>query len=111
MSTVGFFFLDVMFGDVVAAAVTADSRGLLYRVLNGRTLPFFGKYSYALYVLHPLVTISTANLLLPMVQERIHSPILTPILFATFCMILSIALSLASWNLLEKRALKLKRYF
>jgi peptidoglycan/LPS O-acetylase OafA/YrhL len=111
MSTFGFFFLDVLCGGILVYAVTADPSSRLYKILNGRTLPFFGKYSYGLYVLHPLVTISTSNLLLPILQRRIHSQIFVPLIFAAWSVILSIALVLLSWNLLEKPALNLKRFF
>ena len=111
MSTFGFFFLDLMCGGIMATAVTAAPKTLLYRILNGRILAFFGKYSYGLYIIHPLVVTAAANLLLPILRARFHASILVPLTFAALCMVTTILLALASWNLLEKHALTLKRYF
>jgi peptidoglycan/LPS O-acetylase OafA/YrhL len=109
--TFGFFALDVMFGGVLVHSVLATPGSWLYKILNGRALPFLGKYSYALYVLHPLVTQTLSTHFLPVLQSHVHSNVLGPLIYAAICSCGSIAMALASWHLIEKRALNLKRFF
>jgi peptidoglycan/LPS O-acetylase OafA/YrhL len=111
MFTFGYFCLDVMCGGFLAIAVMANPSHWLYRILNGHVLKFFGKYSYALYVLHSLVTIILAARLLPFLTKHLQSTVVAPVCFALVSFSCSILLSLASWNLLEKHALNLKRFF
>jgi len=84
---------------LVAMAATRPVPALRFPALRS-----CGKYSYAMYVLHP------AWIMEPLYKKHPHSIslmlgglILGPIA--------SYALALISWNLLEKRMLALKRYF
>jgi peptidoglycan/LPS O-acetylase OafA/YrhL len=109
--TFGFFALDVMFGGLLVHSVLARPSSWLYRILNGSVLPFFGKYSYGLYVLHPLMTVPLSAHLLPVLASHIHSNLLDSIIYGAVCFCGSITLALVSWQLIEKRALSLKRFF
>jgi peptidoglycan/LPS O-acetylase OafA/YrhL len=74
-------------------------------------LRFFGKYSYALYVLHyPLIPYFVD--VFPMGWLARKCGYLPAVFMFTLCGIAgSVMLALASWHLLEKHFLRLKRYF
>ena len=78
--------------------------------LSNSVLVFFGKYSYGLYIIHPLVrSISVRVFGDPILIN--NSQILWQIFFTTFCILLTTGIALLSWHLYEKHFLKLKIYF
>ncbi len=81
------------------------------RLLAHATLRFFGKYSYALYVLHyPLLPYYVAAF--PMTRLSARCGYLPAVLIFLLGGIAgSVMLALLSWHLLEKHFLKLKRFF
>jgi len=87
--------------------------GVLARVFQGRVLRFFGKYSYGLYVYHGLFTWylveARANERLDRLFGYHHS--LTIAARAILGVGVSVVLAVASYELLERRFLALKRYF
>jgi len=108
MQTVGYSLLAVLLGGVLLIALItrppllADSR-----------LMFFGRYSYGIYVLHPLCLS-----LLPWLgfsADRFPtvggSHIPGVLLFAAVATGVSVVLALISWHCYEKHFLKLKRWF
>jgi peptidoglycan/LPS O-acetylase OafA/YrhL len=109
--TAGFTILAVLFGSLLILSVTAKPSGQVGRILGGRVLRFFGKYSYALYIFHVLIV--------PPIREWI-SPVKLAGTIGAFgglavhivaCFAASILLALLSWHLYEKHFLKLKRFF
>jgi peptidoglycan/LPS O-acetylase OafA/YrhL len=113
MTTAGFTLLAIFFAAAMILLLAASPQSAVARIFRGRTLTFFGKYSYGLYVLH--------FVLKPIFQHYFSVSLLTDRVFhhywpARFAfMALSIAASLAvawlSWHLYEKQFLKLKRFF
>lgn len=81
------------------------------RFFEGRTLRFFGKYSYGLYVLHYVAAgffISTfRGWILHLTSSKFIGVVGSG--FLTF--LVAIVLAYASYNLYEKQFLRMKRYF
>ena len=99
--------LAVLFVWLIHAA-TNETNGRIFRFFSHPVLQWFGKYSYALYVLH-----------LPIAVLILHSDISwvssNPAIAQLELFILyfgaSILAAFLSWHLYEKHFLKLKRYF
>jgi peptidoglycan/LPS O-acetylase OafA/YrhL len=83
----------------------AGNRSVLSRFLRSARLRRFGKYSYAIYVLHVPILAVTFHL-----YAKAHTPLWGCALF-----FVGIALSYlagwTSWHLFESKILRLKRYF
>ncbi len=81
-------------------------------ILESNFLRFFGRYSYALYVIHvPLMSILCHAGLTPGRLSVGGSDFIGAMLYASILLLLSIILAMLSWHLLEKHFLKLKRHF
>jgi peptidoglycan/LPS O-acetylase OafA/YrhL len=100
-------------GGVVLLAITAAPYGAVSRLLRSRPLRAAGKYSYALYVFH----IAARDLLLRagVMPERVPalagSGLPGQFVFNVAAGAASLSIAYASWHLLEKHCLALKRYF
>ncbi len=92
---------------------SSPGAGALARIFQGRLLRFFGKYSYGLYVYHGLFTWYLVELRANERLDRLfgyhHS--LTIAARAVLGVGVSTLFAVASYELLEKRFLALKRYF
>ncbi len=114
-----FFIMQVMKYTMVAlgytfligAMVGPNKAAWLERLFKNGFLRWCGKYSYAMYVFHPFVY----GLLMELLRSRMgwsnSSPVAFmaiefPILFVAVCLV-----SWLSWQLFEKRFLKLKSHF
>src|SRR5579883_2755346 len=113
VATFGFSAFALLFGALVLRAVTAAPGAPLYRLLSGRVLRTFGKYSYALYVVHLAVEFQLMMHIGGQFWLRpvAGSYVLTNAVFSTMCTAVSFAIAWSSWHLVEKRVLALKRYF
>jgi len=83
-------------------------------LLDNRVLRFFGKYSYALYLLHPAILRATAGSLRWYGHPQAfggQETVLMQIVFICFSSGGSIAAALICWHLLEKPFLRLKDRF
>ncbi len=111
--TAGYSLLALLFGAVVVLAVTAPAGSLARRLLEGRLLTFFGKYSYGLYVFHGLLwpAFDRGRLSVEGLTARFDSYLLAVAVHLTAATAISVALAYLSWHLYEKQFLKLKRYF
>jgi peptidoglycan/LPS O-acetylase OafA/YrhL len=111
MVSVGYSALAFFFGAVLVLALDGGWP-ILARLLSARVLRFFGRYSYGLYVLHvPLVGLARLAGVSPdaFAGTRWELPGLLGYVALMFAA--SILAALASWNLYEKRFLKLKSRF
>ncbi|MDQ6845495.1 MAG: acyltransferase [Bacteroidota bacterium] len=102
------YFLDVIpalfFGLIILSAVS----GNFLCNLENRWLKLFGKYSYGLYIFHP----SIAQLTLMGFKKFFRNSFFTyDVLYVLVVVILSITMAALSYNLFEKRFLKLKRSY
>jgi peptidoglycan/LPS O-acetylase OafA/YrhL len=85
---------------------------VLARAFRNPALRFFGKYSYGLYVYHGILTWYFIE---KQVEKRLDAALgnhaLTMVAYAALGTGISLAVSVASYELFEKRFLKLKRFF
>jgi peptidoglycan/LPS O-acetylase OafA/YrhL len=87
------------------------SDGLAARIMRNRILRSFGKYSYAIYVLHACVMFYVANFTANMLKRYTSSrPLILIGAFATVFAATYLA-GFLSWHLFEKHFLRLKKYF
>jgi peptidoglycan/LPS O-acetylase OafA/YrhL len=105
-SLVGIYFMAI-----VLVAARARPQGWLMRLLSRGPLPLFGKYSYALYVLNKPVFILVGWYLPVASCEVFGSYVVAGVLAFVVGTALTLLAALCSWHLLEKRCLKLKRFF
>jgi len=106
----GLSLLSLTFGSCLVIALATRRGARPARISGGLTA--FGKYSYAMYVFHQPIFIAIGRMRqkwypggTPHVQILIQLLALAGGLAATF------VLALASWHVLEKRMVALKRYF
>jgi peptidoglycan/LPS O-acetylase OafA/YrhL len=112
VSTVGYTFLACLFGAVLVLALTWTRDGFIGRILGSSFLRFFGRYSYALYVFHhPILFFNLGLIPLKSVPTIGGSQLLRQLVFLIEATGVSVGLSLVSWHVVEKQALKLKRFF
>lgn len=114
VQTIGLTAIAIFFAAALVAAVSADASSRWGRFLRAPSLRTFGKYSYALYIFHPLVLgVLQANgwgaarfaSLGVGVQIGVH------LIFTAFATLVTLAVAWLSWNLMEKHFLKLKHRF
>ena len=111
--TIGFSFLTIGFGGLLAIVLDARSGTVLRRLFESRPLVTAAKFSYGLYVVH----LGVAFVLIPRVVGAWWTkPVDGSLFFANLGFLAlagtaSLAIAWVSWHLLEKRALALKRYF
>jgi peptidoglycan/LPS O-acetylase OafA/YrhL len=104
---IGYPIVAIAGGALLVTAITQDASSLIRRLLRNKVLIFFGKYSYALYLLHPLVAEFCLNVFWRTGFRGWYAYV--SYLLVTFG--ISVLLALFSWNLLEKRMFALKKYF
>jgi peptidoglycan/LPS O-acetylase OafA/YrhL len=114
VQTIGLTAIAVFFAALVVTTVAASGASRWGRALRAPSLRTFGKYSYALYIFHPLVVTvleaagwgaSRFAGLGPGVQVGVH------LTFAAFATLVTLGVAWLSWNLMEKHFLKLKHNF
>jgi peptidoglycan/LPS O-acetylase OafA/YrhL len=95
---------EILAGGLMATGLVAMAATRKVTFLNNRVLRSCGKYSYAMYVLHP------AWIVAPLAKKHPHS---TPLMLGSLILgpIVSYGIAVVSWNVLEKHFLKLKRHF
>ena len=100
------------FGTFVLAAVTAHSARGWIRVFEASAMRFFGKYSYAIYVVHLAVIVALPKFLkvtlgnLPWFAANAGVA-----LNGLVALTISVGIALVTWRLIEKPALLLKERF
>jgi len=113
MQTVGYTFFALMFGALLVLSVSARPGNALFRVTNLKLLRFFGRYSYAAYLLQPMVVVFMRRSFIR--PERFpaiaHSHIPAQLLFYAVGFSASMGLAVLSWHLWEKHFLRLKALF
>lgn len=106
IGTIGLSLLWAAFGSALVLSLTWAP---LSRLMSGGFLRWFGKYSYGLYVWHPIVIIPLMHT--DWARSLRGDSVLLGCLMMAFALALSIGIALVSWNVLEKQFLKLKVKF
>ena len=100
------------FGGLLVLAVSSQSSSRWGRLWGSRTLRFFGKYSYAMYVFQlPLVEILAPVLDPDALCARVGSALLGRLIYIAAMFAVTTAVSVLSWHLYEKHFLALKSRF
>lgn len=108
----GTALIALTYGALLIVAASAISGSRINRIFTHPILTVYGKYSYAVYLLHMPIMIWTAEHLFRPDQFRIGGSMLPGLLmFYAWTWSLALVAALMSWNLLEKHFLKLKKYF
>ena len=96
--------MGILAGGVAATGLVAMAATRSVPLLRSRVLTRLGKYSYAIYVLHP------AWIVPPLAKKHPHS---VPLMLGALLLgpVVSYGIGVLSWNVLEKHLLKYKRYF
>jgi peptidoglycan/LPS O-acetylase OafA/YrhL len=110
----------VMFGSIAIMALgasavvigTTSTASRFVRVLRSHFLRFFGRYSYAMYVVHTAV-LAGLNHYYPFSALRTIGGYALPAqaAWAVAYVALSVGVSMLSWHLVEKHFLRLKSFF
>lgn len=101
-----------LFGALLLMTVTATRDTVLGRVFQSRVMCFFGKYSYGLYVFHGIIAAALVERATESaLTARIGSHAGAIALQAIGGVAVSLAIAVASYELFEKRILRLKDRF
>jgi peptidoglycan/LPS O-acetylase OafA/YrhL len=104
--------LALFFAALVVTSIGASRSSLLGRVFASRALRFFGRYSYGLYVFHGIVAYAMFDRGVDRaLAERSGTHMGGMIAFAVGGVAVSLAMAVASYELFEKRLLRLKERF
>jgi peptidoglycan/LPS O-acetylase OafA/YrhL len=106
MVTAGYSLFGLLFGALIVFC--AIGTGFPANAVSNPVLRWFGKYSYALYIAHPLVYLIYAAKIAPRLALGRF-----PAAIACFTAVTaaSAAFAWVSWQLLENRFLRLKKHF
>ena len=111
MVSVGYSALAFFFGALLVLALNAGPSPLV-RLLSGRGLRFFGRYSYGLYVVHvPLIALGRLGGVSPDAFTGTRAELAGLAGYVALMTAASVVAALASWQLYEKHFLKLKARF
>jgi peptidoglycan/LPS O-acetylase OafA/YrhL len=110
MQTVGFSAVAAAYGSLVILCMNAEPAARLRRGLEASWLRAFGRYSYAIYLLHvPVIFMFSVNVWNP--GEPGRSIWLTQLVRYAAAIGGSFLLAALSWRLLESPLLRLRRHF
>ena len=114
--SIGFTVIAVIWTCLLVAALCSRAEGLLPRSLCSRAMRSLGKYSYGLYVLHPLVFLAMGGWVAAAATAVVgHTGVASNLLGLLFMFgvltILSFAAAFCVYQLLERPFLGLKRFF
>lgn len=110
--TVGFALLASTFAAALVGVLTGPDGSRVNALLSHPWARHIGMRSYALYVFHPWVLKAVSRVWHPNEVPLLGSSgVGQQILFWTVCFALSLLAAEASWHLLEKRCLALKRFY
>ena len=110
---VGFSLLAALFGGLVAAVVLAPPASTISRMFSWRPLGAFGKYSYAVYVIHfPVIQLLVRHTDIAQdARSWAGFPLAGTFAVALVASAITLLFTLLSWKLLETPFLSLKSRF
>lgn len=102
----------ILFGGVVALAATSAAYSWCQGIWNSRMLAMFGRYSYAMYVFQaPLIPLVAPVFSTAILMNYTGSLFAARIIYIASMTLLTLALAIVSWNVLEKHCMQLKKRF
>lgn len=109
----GFFLIAMCVAALLIVVLTEKRGSWMQKLFCSRFLCFFGKYSYALYVFHMLVAFLAQRYFMhiSMFPPVFGSSLPLTLWYIFIATVVTIFLSLLSWNAYEKHFLKLKDRF
>ena len=114
MQTIGFPLLAALSASLIVLTTSARRKHRRIRsVFEAQPLPFFGKYSYTMYVVHlPLViAMNRFGFGISSLPRAANSDVPAAMVFTIIAGATTVLIAYLSWNVYEKRFLKLKRFF
>jgi len=100
------------FGALLVLAVTAKPSTTWGRIWNSRGLAFFGKYSYAMYVVQlPLIALLAPIVTAEALCLQFGSVFLGRVVYIALMMVITTVAAMLSWHCYEKHFLRLKMLF
>jgi peptidoglycan/LPS O-acetylase OafA/YrhL len=107
---IGYTLLTIMWGGLLIVLVLGNSRSFVHRAFSHRALRSAGKYSYAMYVLHPFI-IDVVGARFGRWRTPATARLPEQLVYAALLLALSYAAARVSWAVLEAPMLRLKRFF
>lgn len=113
VSTLGLSLLGIFYAAGIATVLGAPRRSAGRRIFCARPLLVLGKYSYAIYIFHQAIFIglTVKGVSVNSLESILHSSFLAAVAFSTVAVTASLAVAIATWWLIEKPFLSLKRLF
>ena len=112
IQSLGLTLLAFLFGALLTLAVLSSPQSQIVQIANMRGLRIFGKYSYAIYLLHQLVFAGIVRTIPPLDLSRwLGSGLLAYLGCFVVVSTISLLTAMASWYLFERHFLRLKRFF
>jgi peptidoglycan/LPS O-acetylase OafA/YrhL len=107
MQSIGFSSAAIIFAALIAKTIN-DPASRFSRLLEHKTLMFFGKYSYAMYIWHIIIMQYTSSW---WPKHTFKYLIPNHLVFMTFSGGITIVAALCSWHLCEQHFIALKKRF
>ncbi|RZU41593.1 acyltransferase family protein [Edaphobacter modestus] len=105
VTTIGYSALAVAGASLIAMALRPGST--TGAIMNLSPLRWLGKYSYGIYIIHPMI----GFLFVPWIETHIHGKIASHMAIFIATLLVTFPLAWVSYNVYERRFLRLKRYF
>jgi peptidoglycan/LPS O-acetylase OafA/YrhL len=111
--TIGYTLLATLFASAIALTLALKPEAKIRNLLESELLVFLGKFSYGIYVFHwPIIIFLADGVRLPIrIDSIIQSRSLSMMMFWLSALILSLIAAVASYWLIERRFLAVKRHF
>jgi len=110
-----FSFIALFYGCILVLVLFSRPGGIMHGLFTTRTLRALGKYSYAMYVFHPIIYTFAVSLVLAVVGDSLSpyswGPTVRLVIGYSMAILLTFVVSFISWHAYEKHFLKLKRRF
>ena len=111
MQQYGYSLIAIVGGAMLVSAISRPADSLWPRMLSAGWLRAFGKYSYAMYLIHPPVMRAVREYVLNPQQYEAIAPWNAQMLFYGAATVPTFALAWLSWRLFEAPILRLKTRF
>lgn len=108
ISSIGYTIFPLFFTFIIYNLLNSTSESLSNRFFDNTMMRFFGKYSYAIYIVHyPVIAFIYANFL----EDFNYDPLTKVLILFVVTITSSSIIAWLSYHLFEKHFLSLKRYF